>query len=48
MFANARMPASDDAFRALEFKVKDSPISIHRMAVTCDDGAREATQQCRD
>ncbi len=32
---------SDDEFRALKFKVKDSPINIHRMVVTYDNGARE-------
>ena len=47
MFANAGMPASDGAFRALEFKVKDSPINIRRMAVTCDNGARKATRPSR-
>ena len=39
---------SDDEFRARKFKVKDSPIDIHRMVVTYDSGAREATQPCRD
>jgi len=32
---------SDDEFRALKFKVKNSPINIHRMVVTYDNGARE-------
>lgn len=32
---------SNDEFRALKFKVKDSPINIHRMVVTYDNGARE-------
>lgn len=32
---------SHDEFRALKFKVKDSPINIHRMVVTYDNGARE-------
>jgi hypothetical protein len=32
---------SSDEFRALKFKVKDSPINIHRMVVTYDNGARE-------
>lgn len=32
---------SDDEFRALKFKAKNSPINIHRMVVTYDNGARE-------
>ena len=32
---------SNDEFRALKFMVKDSPINIHRMVVTYDNGARE-------
>ena len=32
---------SDDEFRALKFKVKDSPINIHRMVVTYDNGSHE-------
>lgn len=32
---------SNDEFRALKFKVKDSPVNIHRMVVTYDNGARE-------
>ena len=32
---------SDDEFRALKFKVKDSPLNLKRMVVTYDNGARE-------
>lgn len=32
---------SNDEFRALKFKVKDSPINILRMVVTYDNGAHE-------
>ena len=32
---------SNDEFRALKFKVKDSPINIHRMVVTYDNGSHE-------
>jgi len=39
---------SDDEFRALKFKVKDSPINIHRMVVTYDNGAREEVNTRND
>jgi hypothetical protein len=39
---------SDDEFRALKFKVKDSPIDIHRMVVTYDNGAREEVNTRND
>ena len=39
---------SDDDFRALKFKVKDSPIDIHRMVVTYDNGAREEVNTRND
>jgi hypothetical protein len=32
---------SNDEFRALKFKVKDSPINIYRMVVNYDNGSRE-------
>ena len=32
---------SNDEFRAIKFKVKDSPINIHRMVVTYDNGSQE-------
>ncbi len=32
---------SNDEFRALKFKVKDSPLNLKRMVVTYDNGARE-------
>ena len=39
---------SSDEFRALKFKVKDSPINIHRMVVTYDNGAREEVNTRND
>ena len=35
---------SDDEFRALKFKVKDSPINIHRLVVTYDNGCARGDQ----
>ena len=39
---------SDDEFRALKFKVKDSPLNIQRMVVTYDNGAREEVDTRND